>query len=143
MAGTRVTVLGASNTGFSIAANLALAGHDVLLWEHPAYTSTLDPIRDTRAIHLEGTARTGQATLAAVTTETDEALAWSDVLLCSVPSYAHVAFAEQLVPRLRDGHILALLPGNLGALAFAKSLQQVGQSAVTLVESDTAPYVCR
>lgn len=143
MAGSRVTVLGASNTGFSIAANLALAGQDVLLWEHPAFASTLDPIKDRRVIELEGTARTGRATLGAVTTETDEALAWSDVLLCSVPSYAHAAFAEQLVPHLRDGHILALLPGNLGTLAFAKSLRVAGRSGVTLVESDTAPSVCR
>jgi opine dehydrogenase len=143
MAGTRVTVLGASNTGFSIAANLALAGHEVLLWEHPAYAAALDPIREACAIHLDGAARTGRASLAAVTTDTADALAWSDMLLCSVPSYAHVAFAEELLPHLREGHVLALLPGNLGTLAFAKALRESGAPAVTLVESDTAPYVCR
>jgi glycerol-3-phosphate dehydrogenase len=31
----RVTVLGGGNTAFSLAANLALAGHEVMLWEHP------------------------------------------------------------------------------------------------------------
>lgn len=143
MTGSRVTVLGAGNTGFSIAANLALAGHDVLLWEHPAFAAALGPLRESRTIHLEGTARTGAAKLAAVTTDAGEALAWSDVLLCSVPSYAHAAFAEALRLHLRGEHILALLPGNLGTLAFAKALREAGHELPVLVESDTAPYVCR
>jgi cation diffusion facilitator CzcD-associated flavoprotein CzcO len=32
VAGKRVTVLGGGNTAFSMAANLALAGFEVLLW---------------------------------------------------------------------------------------------------------------
>lgn len=140
---TRVTVLGGGNTAFAMAANLALAGHDVLLWEHPAFAHTLDPIRGTLTIHLDGAARTGAAKLAGVTTDPAAALAWSEVLVCSVPSYAHAPFAEQLVPHLRPGHLLALLPGNLGTLAFARALRAAGVEAVLLAEADTAPYVCR
>ncbi|MCA9880007.1 MAG: hypothetical protein KC442_19565, partial [Thermomicrobiales bacterium] len=81
----RVTVLGGGNTAFSIAANLALAGHEVLIWEHPAYAHTLDPIRDSLTIHLDGAARTGAARISGVTTDPAEALAWSETLLCSVP----------------------------------------------------------
>lgn len=140
---TRVTVLGGGNTAFSIAANLALAGHDVLIWEHPDFAHTLDPIRDSLTIHLDGAARTGAAKLAGVTTDPAQALAWSETLLCSVPSYAHAAFAEHLAPHLQPGHILALLPGNLGALAFAAHLRAQGANGVIVAESDTAPYVCR
>lgn len=139
----RITVLGGGNTAFSLAANLALAGHAVLIWEHPDFAATLDPICASRTIQLEGAARTGGATLAGVTTDPAEALAWSDLLLCSVPSYAHAPFIAQLKPHLRSGHVLTLLPGNLGALAFAKSLRDAGVTGVVLVESDTAPYVCR
>ena len=139
----RVTVLGAGNTGFSIAANLALGGHEVLLWEHPAFAAALDPLRESLTIGLEGAARTGDARLAGVTTDAAAALAWSETLVCSVPSYAHAAFAEQLVPHLRPGHLLALLPGNLGALAFARALRAAGREGVIVAESDTAPYVCR
>lgn len=139
----RVTVLGGGNTAFSIAANLALAGHDVLIWEHPDFAHTLNPIRDDLTITLDGAARTGAAKLAGVTTDPSLALAWSEVLLCSVPSYAHAPFAEQLAPHLKPGHILALLPGNLGALAFAELLRERGATGVIVAESDTAPYVCR
>ena len=143
MTGTRVTVLGAGNTGFSLAASLALAGHEVLLWEHPDYASALAPIQDSLTIHLDGTGWTGPARLSAVTTDSGQALAWSDILLCSVPSYAHAAFAEMIRPHLRAGHILALLPGNLGTLAAFEALGETSLQDVTLVESDTAPYVCR
>ncbi len=143
MSGTRVTVLGASNTGFSIAANQALAGHEVLLWEHPEFASALDPISDSLTITLEGNARTGPEKLSAVTTDSAQALAWSDVLLCSVPSFAHAAFTTEILPHLRPGHLLALLPGNLGSLAVATSLRQANITGVTVAESDTAPYVCR
>ncbi|MBL8130177.1 MAG: NAD/NADP octopine/nopaline dehydrogenase family protein [Chloroflexia bacterium] len=139
----RVTVLGGGNTAFSIAANLALAGHEVLIWEHPDFAHTLAPIRDSLTIHLDGEARTGAARIARVTTDPAEALAWSETLLCSVPSYAHGPFAEQLAPHLKPGHVLALLPGNLGALAFAALLRERGAAGVIVAESDTAPYVCR
>ena len=139
----RVTVLGGGNTAFSMAANLALAGHQILLWEHPAFAHTLDRIRDSLTIHLEGTGRTGAARLAGVTTDPAEALAWSETLVCSVPSYAHQPFIEHLAPHLRPGHIVALLPGNLGTLAFARALREAGTDAVILAEADTAPYVCR
>jgi opine dehydrogenase len=139
----RITVLGGGNTSFSIAANLALAGHAVVLWEHPDQAWTIEPIRERRVIHLDGEARTGAAKLAGVTTDAAEALAWSNVVLMAVPAYAHRSFAEACAPHLRPGHLVALLPGTLGSLAFARVLQTHGDRGAILAESDSAPYVCR
>jgi len=139
----RVTVLGGGNTAFSIAAKLSLDGFEVLLWEHPAFAQTIEPIRETLTIHLEGTAVTGAARLAGVTTDAKEAAAWSDRLVASVPSYAHRAFAEAFAPVLEPRHRLALLPGNLGSLEFAALVRRAGGRGCVLAESDTAPYVCR
>jgi len=135
-----VVVLGAGNTGFSIAAKLALEGHEVVLWEHPDHAGTLAPIRDRQRITLMGAGGEGAATLSRVTTDPAEALAAGDILLASVPSYAHAAFCDALQPHLTERHVLALLPGNLGTLAFAHCL---GRARPLLAESDTAPYVCR
>jgi len=140
---TRVSVLGGGNTAFSIAANLALAGHEVLIWEHPDFAHTLEPIRQNLTIELKGAAQTGRARLAGVTSDAGDALSWADVLVCSVPSYAHGPFAKELLPHLRPGHVLALLPGNLGALAFGRQVRNAGIPGVVIAESDTAPYVCR
>ncbi|MER3438722.1 MAG: dehydrogenase [Chloroflexota bacterium] len=126
-----------------MAANLALAGHEVLLWEHPDFAHTIAPIQQSRTISLDGEARTGAARLAGVTLDPAEALRWSDTVVCSVPSYAHQPFIAQLAPHFRPGQIVALLPGNLGTLALAAALRRAGVSGVILAESDTAPYVCR
>jgi opine dehydrogenase len=143
MDATRVTVLGGGNTAFSLAANFALAGSEVVLWEHPAQAGTIAQICDTRTIHLEGTEQTGTAVLAGVTTDAAEALAWAGVVLMSVPGYAHEPFVDQVVPHLRADQILVLLPGNLGSLMFSRALRDAGTRGVVVAESDTAPYVCR
>jgi len=141
--GRRITVLGGGNTAFSLAAHLSRGGDEILLWEHPNFAWTLEPIRTSLTIHLDGAGNTGAARLSNVTTDAREALEWSETLLCSVPSYAHAPFIRELVPHLRPGHVITLLPGNLGALAFASALRDAGVEGVIVVESDTAPYVCR
>ncbi len=141
MAADSVVVLGGGNTAFSVAAKLALEGHQVVLWEAPEQAASVAPIRDTRQIRLTGTGGEGLATLAGVTTNAAEALAASRI------SYAHKAFAAHILPHLRRDHVLALLPGNLGSLFFARLLRAGSFASADggplLVESDTAPYVCR
>lgn len=142
-----IIVLGGGNTAFALAAKLSLEGHGVVVWEHPSHAGTLAPIRERNEIRLTGAGGDGVATVAAVTIDAAEALAAGDVLLAPVPSYAHAAFGEALLPHLRPDHVLALLPGNLGSLAFARWLAGRGAPAggrgPLIAESDTAPYVCR
>lgn len=142
-----IVVLGGGNTAFAVAAKLALEGRDVLLWEAPEQSASIAPILETKQIKLTGIGGDGVATLAGITTDAEEALAAGDVLLAPVPSYAHRIFAGYLLPHLRPDHILALLPGNLGSLAFDTWLRARGKApgreGPLLVETDTAPYVCR
>lgn len=140
-----VAVLGGGNTAFSVAAKLALEGHDVALWEHPSQASSVAPITDRREIRLTGTGGSGVARLTMVTTDAAAALAFSDVLVAPVPSYAHAALSQAIGPYLEPRHLLALTPGNLGTLALAQALRRMhpGTDLPLLVETDTAPYVCR
>lgn len=140
----RVAVLGGGNTGFALAANLALRDYVVTLWEIPAHADTLAPLYDGRGIRLTGVAEGGIAQLHAATTDIAATLATNDVLLVPVPSYAHRSFAAAIVPHLRPGHVVVLLPGNLGALAFVEAARAAGTlDGVIVAEADTAPYVCR
>jgi opine dehydrogenase len=147
MAGDVIVVLGGGNTAFSVAAKLSLEGQEIVLWEAPEQAASIGPIRHTRQIRLTGTGGEGMAEITAVTTDAAEALAAGNVLLAPVPSYAHKAFASHILPHLRREHVLALLPGNLGSLFFARLLGQTSFSPAEggplVVESDTAPYVCR
>lgn len=139
----RITVLGGGNTAISVAANLALGGSQVLLWEHPSLAAGIAPLEAGKTVHLEGTERTGAARLAGVTTDIKTALAWSSTILMSAPAYAHRLFAECCAPHVQSGQTITLLPGTLGALEFARVLRDRGVGGVTVAEVDTSPYVCR
>jgi opine dehydrogenase len=142
-----LTILGGGNTAFATAANLALRGFEITLCEIPSFAGTLDAIRETRAIRLDGVAERGTARLARVTTDIEQAVSGSELLLLIVPAYAHRPFAEACAPYLRRGQIVVLMPGTLGTLEFARLLAESGrpvrQTGVILAETDTAPYVCR
>lgn len=138
-----LTILGGGNTAFAVAANLTLRGYAVTLYEHPDYAWTLDAIRERQDIRLVGVAHEGMARIHRITNDIGEALQ-NDLLLLIVPAYAHKPFAEVCAPHLRDGHMLVITPGTLGALEFAQLVRQAGnQSDIAFGETDTAPYVCR
>src|SRR5262249_27678454 len=132
------------NTAFSVAANLTLAGHRVTLCEVPSFQHTVEPIRDSRRIALDGVAHRGSARIHQVTTDFAEGLAENELNLLIVPAYAHQPFAEACAPHRRRGQVVVLLPGTLGSLEFARILRERGLAeGVVLAETDTAPYVCR
>ncbi|MEZ4673334.1 MAG: NAD/NADP octopine/nopaline dehydrogenase family protein [Caldilineaceae bacterium] len=138
-----MTILGGGNTAFAVAANLALRGYAVTLYEAPEWATTLAPIRAKQAIQLVGVAEVGSAAIAQITTDIGAALQ-NDLLLLIVPAYAHRRFAELCAPHLRDGHTVVITPGTLGALEFAQIVRAQGnQCDVAFAETDTAPYVCR
>ena len=144
MADRSVTVLGGGNTAFSIAAKLTLDGVKVTLCEIPSFEHMVEPIQESREIAIDGVARQGTARLERVTTDFAQGIPENELLLLSVPAYAHRPFAEACAPHLQSGQTLVLMPGTLGSLEFAEVLHAHGAPAdVTFAEVDTAPYVCR
>src|SRR5262245_46787254 len=138
-----LTILGGGNTAFAVAANLALADHQVTLVELPAFASMIDPIRESRQITLDGVARHGPAQLHQVTTHFADVLGHNELILLIVPAYGHRAFAEACAEHIRPDHVIVLMPGTLGSLEFARILRDRGAGDAVLAETDTAPYVCR
>ncbi|MFN8493088.1 MAG: NAD/NADP octopine/nopaline dehydrogenase family protein [Caldilineaceae bacterium] len=138
-----LTILGGGNTAFAVAANLALHDFEITLCEHPNFATALDPIRASSKIKLIGVAEQGVAKIHQITDDIAVALR-NDLILLIVPAYAHKPFAEWCAPYLRDGHVIVMTPGTLGALAFGQIVRQSGnQSKIAFAETDTAPYVCR
>lgn len=144
MTGEAVGVLGGGNTAFAVAAKLALEGHRVRLWEHPSQATAISAITSSRQIRLTGVGGEGTATLECVSTAVAEVLDEATLLLAPVPSYAQAAFLDAISANLLPKHVLAFLPGNSGTLAASHRFRGAKKSpAPLLIESDTAPYVCR
>ncbi len=140
----RASVIGAGNAGYAMAADLSLAGHEVILYELPAFAENLVPIMHSGGIKTTGVGRTGFARPRAMTTDISEALAGSEFILVATVANAHGMLAEMMGLHLRSGQIVVLFPGSGGSLVFADHFRRTGTgTGVLLVETYSSPYACR
>jgi len=141
---TTVAVLGAGHSGFGLAGDLALRGVRVRLCEHPDFAAAIEPVRQAGGIKVRGVTGEGTARLELVTTDAAAALAGASLVFVVVPAYAHDAMAALAAPHLQPDQTVILMPGNAGgALAFRRSLQQLGGPAVTVAEASSFVFACK
>jgi opine dehydrogenase len=142
---TDFTVIGAGNGGKAMAAHLALMGCRITLYNRTF--GRIEAIHKRGGIDLEsyeGGPR-GFGGLACVTSDIQEAIAQSRILMVVTPSSAHADIAASVAPYMRDGQIVVLHPGRTcGAIEFAKVLCDKGCKAdVTVAEAETFIYASR
>jgi opine dehydrogenase len=147
----RLTVIGSGNAGLAAAYHLGLHGTDVCLYGAPGFDEPLSHIRDRDGVTaletLEGDtlAFPGFQPVALLTNSIAEAVAYADVLILPVPSYAQEILFKQMLPYLRDGQILFLMPGNYGSLVLTKIKNEEGYRDldVTFLDAISIPWACR
>ena len=87
----KIAVLSAGNGGQALAADLALRGHDVALYDLPRFAPVIEAIRRRgNTIELQNKI-TGTATIRLVTTDIAEALDGAEVVYFTAPSYGQKA----------------------------------------------------
>ncbi len=139
-----VAVLGGGNGGHAVAANLALAGYKVNLFELPQFTDTFEKVLRTREIRIEGVSIDGVAKLNLATHDIEQAIKDAEVIFVVTPAFGHKAMAEACAPFVQDEQIFVLMPGSGGSLEFAKIFKQKKvKKEVIFAESCTLPYGAR
>jgi len=136
-----VAVLGAGNGGQSMAADLALAGFPVNLFELESFSANLAPIQEKGGLELSGVGRMGFAKLNKITTDMQEAVKDAALIMvaCAVPG--HRPMMEAVAPHLRDGHVIVFNTGYWASLRFRDILAATGADAV-IAETSILPYLC-
>jgi len=139
----RVIILGAGNGGQAMAAAIALAGYEVVLYDR--FEEAIAPILQRKGIELSGVSVQGFAPLVKATTDLKEALLEKGLILVVLPAFAHAYIAEQIAPLLRNDDVIILSPGSTGgALEFRKILSERGAPKdVKVGETNTLIYACR
>ena len=141
----RYSVFGAGHGGRAMAAHLALLGFDVALYNRTP--DHIEGIKARKGIDLEGGegGPHGFAELALITSDLQEAVQHSEVLMVVVPSSAHASIAANMAQHLRDGQIIILHPGRTcGAIEFDKVLRDSGCKVdFTVAEAETFIYASR
>ncbi|HEX5643490.1 MAG TPA: NAD/NADP octopine/nopaline dehydrogenase family protein [Thermoleophilia bacterium] len=142
----RLTVCGAGGAGLAIAADNALKGIDVTLFELPSLAEKLEgPIArggvEVTAGSETTAGKTGFAPLTA-TSDAAKAVAGADVVMITVPAMYHDVFMDAVAPHLSDGQIVLFNTGYWGSLRQA--VRWAGRLPdVSLAESNIMPYICQ
>jgi opine dehydrogenase len=142
-----VTICGCGSAGAAIAADVALMGCSVNLYEHPDFAANLEPIREQGGIFLTGntcSGKTGMAKFQKITSDAEEALEESNLIMITVPARAHERFFEVLAPHLKEGQVVLVNTGYWASLRSRNILEKNGMwGKVTVVEEHIMPYLSR
>jgi opine dehydrogenase len=140
----KFAILGAGHGGHAMAADLTLRGHVVNLynkWQEP-----FDAIQELGGIQITGDVELeGLAVLNKITTNMEEAIEEDvDVIMVTVPSFAHKFMIDESIPYLRDGQVIIFNPGNFVTLEFAKELKERGiKKDILIAETECLIYATR
>jgi len=139
-----IAVLGAGAGGKAVAAELALRGVAVRLFEWPEYRANVEALIDRPVIEAEGVVE-GHAELACTTTDLAEAMEGARLLIACVQGLAHGRLAHDLASVLLPGMTVVLNPGSTGgALEFRRILAERGAGeGVSLAETATLTHCAR
>ena len=114
----KIAVLGGGNGAHAAAADLALRGFEVNMYEDERFAGNMQEVFDTGKIELSGAAGAGMAELALVTSDLAAAIEGVKVILVAVPAFAHATYAAKLAEVVAPGQIVVVLPGTFGSLMF-------------------------
>jgi opine dehydrogenase len=139
-----VAVIGAGNGGKTTAADLALQGKRVRLFEFPEFAASLAGLGDPPRLRVTG-ALEGVAELEMATMELAAAVSGADCIVVCTQALAHARVARELAPLLRSEQVVVISPGSTaGSLHFAHVFREAGVAEPpVLVEFSTLPYGCR
>lgn len=138
----RITVIGAGNSGLAMSAHLSLCGEEVRLWNRSK--STVASLLETHVIHLHGV-HEGPVQLHMVTTDIDQALDGTELILITTPANSHSNLAHALAGAMKESVPIVLNPGRtFGALNFRQEFLATGGSfEPDVAETQTIIYTCR
>ncbi|MBW2146320.1 MAG: NAD/NADP octopine/nopaline dehydrogenase family protein [Deltaproteobacteria bacterium] len=145
-----VTVCGCGNAGMAIAADVALMGCTVNLYELPDFEKNLDPVRQRGGIVLTGTTCSGKngfARMEKITSDAESAVEDAELIMITVPAFGHEAFFEALLPHLKEGQMILFNTGYWASLRIKELLKKKGLTSmldiIILAEEHIMPYLSR
>lgn len=148
---SRVTVIGAGNGGVTAAYHFTKLGHDVCIYDDPKFDKQIKAIQEAGGIKALNESHgcnmlcSGFANIQLATTEIKKAMEFADIFVMVCPSFAQEKLFESMIPYLKDGQTILLMPGNYGSLVLSKMLRESDKKDVKVNFADaiSIPWACR
>lgn len=135
-----IAVLGGGNGAHMMAADLKLKGHEVRMYEMPAYKHQIAGLFETKTIKVTGTLNES-VVLDMVTDHIERAVNGAHYILVATPAFAHGDYAKLLKGKLNPSQIVVVFPGAFAALVFRKEFG--ADDCPILAEANNLPYDAR
>lgn len=133
----KIAVLGGGATARAYAAELAMRGYGVRMYQDPDFLPAMAGIQKAGGLqvcHKKDPAQTGFAPLELLTDQMEPALAGADVVLVAVPLAVISLYTARLAPCLRQGQSVLFSPTVLGAgVGLARAMAAAGNEARVLI----------
>jgi len=139
----RFAVLGCGNGGMALAGAIASKGYAVNVFDALPPTEGFLKFANEKEIFLEGSVNS-RGIVNTVTNDMKTAVGDAEVIIIVVPAFAHEVIFEKLIPHLKDGHKIIVIPGNFGSLLLRKMMAANGtERDISISECASLPYACR
>lgn len=139
----KYAVLGSGNGARAFCVQIAARGHDAVMWEPLEATEDYKKLRQEKKMFLRGDINL-EGTVRDVTMDIREAMEGAEVLFVVVPSFAHEPIFRKMLPHLRDGQHIVVVPGNFAGFRLRKMMREEGVTTkVSVSETASMPYACR
>ena len=146
-----IAILGGGAVGKTMAADCALQGKEVRLWDQPRFAKTNFLNIEKTGITLSGAQfsffgfkRTGIAKVALATDDMASAVKGAGIVVVATVAVAHEDIFRELIPLLEDGQVIHILPDNCGTFIFRKLMREMNCTTKVIVGAwYTAPYGIR
>ena len=147
----KITVIGAGNGGMTAAYHLSRLGNKVCLYDSPSFDKQIRAVREKGGIEaLEGKNGdtylfSGFEKIEKVTTDIEEAVSFADTMVMICPSFAQEILFAQMIPYLKDGQILIVMPGNFAGLVLHEMLEKSDRAGMrfTFADAISIPWATR
>ena len=136
---SKICVVGAGGTGWSVAAELSLRGYEVWLYDvfsEESYSESNVQVK------LAGSLQ-GEATISAVSNNAESCLKNASHVICCTISNEDENVAKKIAPYLEKGAYVLLSAGNLGSYVYRKVFETCGREDVVVGETSGNLFSCR
>ncbi len=140
----KIAVLGSGNGGCAVAADFALNGHDVYMFDFEQFSKNINAINQNKGIHVEGVL-SGFGKIKYAGHDMEKVVKNADLIFVVGPAYSTKAFAEASKNYIEKNQQVIVCPGSCGgSLVFKNELGlKLKDNSITVSETSTLPYACR
>ena len=147
----KVTVIGAGNGGLTAAYVLAKNGNEVCIYDSPKFPAQVNAVEEKGGITALSEDNgmkmlfPGVERIALATTDIEKAMGFSDTFMMVCPSFAQEIMFSAMLPYVKDGMKIFIIPGNYGGLVLNKMLQNSDKRGtdITFIDTISLPWATR